>query len=100
MTWTYDETHVKLVVLLDPSCRTSHQAVKQQTAVDLQESDREDIVMLGLGGNSEDVEDDGEGDTEFRDVQLLLLLLGNSGMVFSAPSPGGNFEGRRVDAFP
>ena len=48
--------------------------------------------MLGLGGNSEDVEDDGEGDTELRDDRLL----GISG-IFSAPSPGGNFEGRRVD---
>ena len=54
------------------------------------------MVMLGLGGNSEDVEDDGEGDIELRDDRLLAVKI--SGMVFSAPSPGGNFEVRRVDA--
>ena len=52
-------------------------------------AEREDIVMLGLGGNSEDVEDDGEGDIDDR-------LLGISG-IFSLPSPGGIFEERRVD---
>jgi hypothetical protein len=55
-------------------------------------AEREDTVMLGLGGNSEDVEDDEEGDTELKDVHLL----GISG-IFSAPSPGGIFGVRRVD---
>lgn len=48
--------------------------------------------MLGLGGNSEDVEDDGEGDTELRDDRLLAISSN-----FSAPSPGGIFEVRRID---
>ena len=34
-------------------------------------AEREDTVMLGLGGNSEDVEDDGEGDAKLRDDHLL-----------------------------
>jgi hypothetical protein len=43
------------------------------------------MVMLGLGGNSEDedVEDDEEGDTELRDDHLLVV--GISGMDDSAP---------------
>ena len=48
--------------------------------------------MLGLGGNSEDVEDDGEGDTELREDRLLGISS-----TFSAPSPGAFFEGRRGD---
>ena len=51
-------------------------------------AEREDTVMLGLGGNSEDVEDDGEGDTELRDDRLL----GVSGIKISPTSPGGNLE--------
>ena len=43
--------------------------------------------MLGLDGNSEDVEDDGEGDTKFRDDRLL-----GSSSTFSVPSPGDIFE--------
>lgn len=52
--------------------------------------------MLGLGGNrdSDEVEDDGlgDGDTEVREGCLLGVPS-----TFSAPSPGGFFEGRQVD---
>jgi len=58
-------------------------------------AEREDMVMLGLGGSREDVEDDGERDTEFRDDRLLIV--GISGVAVSDPSLGDNFE-RRVDA--
>ena len=49
-------------------------------------------MTLGLGGKSEDVdsEDDGEGDTKrLRDVGISST--------FSTPSPGGIFEGRHAD---
>ena len=61
------------------------------------------MVMLGLGGSSEEADDDGEADTEFRDDDRLFLF-GISGIpsvvpVVPPPSPGGgNFDDeRRVD---
>ena len=36
--------------------------------------EREDIAKLRIGGNSVEVEDDGEGDTEVREDCLLVLF--------------------------
>ena len=46
-------------------------------------------MTLGLDGNSDNVEDDGEGDTKFRDDRLLVLGISST---FSVPSPGDIFE--------
>lgn len=48
-------------------------------------ADREETVTLGLGGDREDVEDDGEGETEVRDERLL----GISGRALSGASEFG-----------
>ena len=69
MTWRCDEMHIKLAILLDLSChmdsylRLGCKADGSPSGI----AESEDIAMLGLGGNSEDVEDDREGDTELRD---------------------------------
>jgi len=55
-------------------------------------AEREDTVIPSLELRSEEVEDDGEGDTKLRDDRLLGFSS-----TFSAPNPGGIFEDRWVD---
>ena len=53
-------------------------------------ADKEDIVTLGLGGRSEEADDEGEGDMEIIDARLLLDGEGTSGRFFSGgPTAGG-----------
>jgi len=56
-------------------------------------ADSEDIVMLGLGGRREEVDDEGDDDDEVRDKRFAY---GASGTGLSE-EPEESFDGRLVD---
>lgn len=62
-------------------------------------ADNDDMVMLGLGGRREDVEEEGDTEMELTEVRLALGLaarLGISGRPFSTRL-AGTLVGRRID---
>jgi hypothetical protein len=56
-------------------------------------AEREDIVMLGLGGSKEEVDEEGDPDIELMD-ERLVFECGMSGD--PPPTPGGSLDDRRA----
>lgn len=59
-------------------------------------AESEDIVMLGLGGSKDEVDEEGDPDVELTD-ERLMFECGISGDPLSAPpTPGGSLDDRRA----
>ncbi len=58
-------------------------------------ADSDDIVMLGLGGSSDEVDDEGETDPEPIDARFVFATGTSGSPVSGGPTAGGNLLARR-----
>lgn len=59
-------------------------------------AEREDIVMLGLGGSKEEVDEEGDPDIELMDERLAFECRISDDPFSAPPTPGGSLDDRRA----